>query len=45
VVEFDRSFKQVVRRCAGTEPVPHERVQELIVRVRRQIRSSPPPAE
>jgi mycothiol system anti-sigma-R factor len=42
-VEFDRSFKQVVRRCGGTESIPHERLEALIVRVRQRIRFSPPP--
>jgi anti-sigma factor (TIGR02949 family) len=36
-LEADRHLKALVRRCTRVEPVPPERVQALIVRVRRSI--------
>jgi mycothiol system anti-sigma-R factor len=39
--EFDQHFKEVVRRCADPGPIPPERVQELLNRVRRRLASPP----
>jgi mycothiol system anti-sigma-R factor len=36
-LEADRKLKLLVRRCTAVEPIPPERVQALIVRVRRSI--------
>jgi mycothiol system anti-sigma-R factor len=40
-VRFDRHFKEVVRRCADPGPIPPERVQELLYRVKRRLASPP----
>ena len=36
-LEADRNLKHLVRRCTRVEPMPPERVQALIVRVRQSI--------
>jgi mycothiol system anti-sigma-R factor len=36
-LEADRNLKRLVRRCSQVEPVPPERIQALVVRVRRSI--------
>jgi mycothiol system anti-sigma-R factor len=36
-LEADRNLKRLVRRCSQVEPMPAERVEALIVRVRRSI--------
>ncbi|HEV8424829.1 MAG TPA: mycothiol system anti-sigma-R factor [Actinomycetes bacterium] len=41
-VRFDRRFKQLVRRCAGPEPVPTTVVESLRIRVEAILRTNPP---
>jgi mycothiol system anti-sigma-R factor len=43
VVQFDRKFKLLVRRCADTGPVPQARVEALRVRLVASLRSRPQP--
>jgi mycothiol system anti-sigma-R factor len=44
-LEADRKLKRLVRRCADVEPMPVERVQALIVRVRQSISIVEPPKD
>lgn len=37
LVRFDTHFKEWVRRCADPGPVPPERVQALVLRVRQNL--------
>jgi mycothiol system anti-sigma-R factor len=42
VVQFDRKFKLLVRRCADAGPVPAARVEALRVRLVARLRSQRP---
>ena len=39
-LEADRNLKRLVRRCSTVEPLPAERIQALVVRVRATIASA-----
>ena len=41
VVQFDRKFKLLVRRCADAGPVPQARIEALRVRLVATLRSRP----
>jgi mycothiol system anti-sigma-R factor len=41
-VQFDRRFKQLVRRCADPGPVPKTVVESLRIRVEAILRTDPP---
>jgi mycothiol system anti-sigma-R factor len=42
MVQFDRKFKMLVRRCADPGPVPRARVEALRLRVVAELRLRPP---
>jgi mycothiol system anti-sigma-R factor len=42
VLQFDRKFKLLVRRCADVGPVPQARLEALRVRLVAKLRSGPP---
>ena len=42
VVQFDRKFKLLVRRCADPGPLPQARLEALRVRLVARLRSEPP---
>jgi mycothiol system anti-sigma-R factor len=47
-LEADRNLKALVRRCSQVEPIPADRVQALLVRVRQSLSISVterPPAD
>jgi mycothiol system anti-sigma-R factor len=42
-VEFDRRFKEVLRRCVDAQPLPQDRVRAMTERVKQRLASAPPP--
>ena len=45
-VRFDRRFKQLVRRCADTGPVPRSRIEALRARLELTLgMQAPPPSQ
>jgi mycothiol system anti-sigma-R factor len=42
VVQFDRKFKLLVRRCADAGPVPRSAVEALRARLEAELRLQPP---
>jgi mycothiol system anti-sigma-R factor len=46
VVQFDLRFKQLVRRCADTGPVPRSRIEALRARLEFTLgMQAPPPSQ
>jgi mycothiol system anti-sigma-R factor len=42
-VEFDRRFKEVLRRCVSEQRLSQERVRVMEERVKQRLASAPPP--
>lgn len=42
-VEFDRRFKEVLRRCVDQQPLPQDRVQAMADRLKQRLASAQPP--